>query len=662
MTQPVMPSCGRWTPAAANSCSITSCSIGAGVAAPRLGPVRHRVAVLDQRARLRAASSSPSTLATNARTSSRYDSASGGRSTVRSRRTPARTRSVVGRRRLVGVDQRGDGERPPHVHVAVVLPREADAAVHLHVEVRAEVGGRDGQRGRDGGGVGELLAAAGRGTGRVPHRRGGQLGGDGHVGAVVLHGLEHGDRAAELQAGLGVLGGEVGRTPGRRRRPRRRGSCGRRSTQRLAGTGEHARRRRRRTTPGRCAGSGRGWAASSTVTPRRRRVDHGDVVADRRRAGRRPARRRARRRPSRAARRRATVDLAAEPDARRWSSRRRGRAGSARRTSSVPAAPSTAAAISVGTNAPGASGPAELLDDDDELLAGRSPSRRAPRRRGGRASRARRRRRRRRRSAPRRRVEQRPRRRRGLLRFVEEVGDGVDRARGGRRRWRSTCGIAYSANGPPAATRAAVSGPGSGRARAGPSSSAGRCPAARWKSGGGTISRGGAGGLWSTRHSAASGAPTRLSISRTTSSDAIALGDVGLDPVADPHRRRRLGRATVDPHVPAPAGGGRQRPRPVQPHRPQPLVDAEQVVHPRRFRTAGVNRAAASARRRVPKPVAPFERHDSSASTFIGPAMSRWAQGVSPTNSDRNTAAVIAPPYGPPTFLTSATSESSSLR
>ena len=53
---------------------------------------------------------------------------------------------------------------------------------------------------------------------------------------------------------------------------------------------------------------------------------------------------------------------------------------------------------------------------------------------------------------------------------------------------------------------------------------------------------------------------------------------------------------------------------------------------------------ARSTSRRVPNPVAPFERHDSSASTFIGPAMSRWAHGTSPTNSDRNTAAVIAPP------------------
>ena len=57
-----------------------------------------------------------------------------------------------------------------------------------------------------------------------------------------------------------------------------------------------------------------------------------------------------------------------------------------------------------------------------------------------------------------------------------------------------------------------------------------------------------------------------------------------------------------------------------------------------------VKLVASSISRRVPNPVAPLDRHASSASTFIGPAMSRCAHGTSPTNSDRNTAAVIAPP------------------
>ena len=42
--------------------------------------------------------------------------------------------------------------------------------------------------------------------------------------------------------------------------------------------------------------------------------------------------------------------------------------------------------------------------------------------------------------------------------------------------------------------------------------------------------------------------------------------------------------------------------------------------------------------------------------------MSRCAHGVVPTNSFRNSAAVIAPPYGPPMLRMSATCESSSLR
>ena len=53
---------------------------------------------------------------------------------------------------------------------------------------------------------------------------------------------------------------------------------------------------------------------------------------------------------------------------------------------------------------------------------------------------------------------------------------------------------------------------------------------------------------------------------------------------------------------------------------------------------------ARSMSRRVPKPVAPLERHASSVSDFIVLAMSMCAHGVSPTNSERKTAAVIAPP------------------
>ena len=52
------------------------------------------------------------------------------------------------------------------------------------------------------------------GAGGVPHQAGGQLGGDEHVGAVVLDRLVHGDRPTELDAHFGVLAGEHGALAG----------------------------------------------------------------------------------------------------------------------------------------------------------------------------------------------------------------------------------------------------------------------------------------------------------------------------------------------------------------------------------------------------------------------------------------------------------------
>lgn len=51
----------------------------------------------------------------------------------------------------------------------------------------------------------------------------------------------------------------------------------------------------------------------------------------------------------------------------------------------------------------------------------------------------------------------------------------------------------------------------------------------------------------------------------------------------------------------------------------------------------------ASTRVRTPKPVPPFWRYPSSSSLRAGPAMSRWAQGTSATNSRRKSPAVRAP-------------------
>jgi hypothetical protein len=66
-----------------------------------------------------------------------------------------------------------------------------------------------------------------------------------------------------------------------------------------------------------------------------------------------------------------------------------------------------------------------------------------------------------------------------------------------------------------------------------------------------------------------------------------------------------------------------------------------------------------SARVRTPMPVAPFPWYPRSRGAWDGPAMSRCTHGVWPTNSRRNTAAVMAPPHRSPTFFMSAISERS---
>ena len=114
--------------------------------------------------------SSPFTRSAKARTSSRIGSASGGRSMVRCRRVPARTRSVTSADGRLGVEHGLERRGPPQVEMGVVLPGEPDAPVHLDVELRALVGGRQ----RDGGGhrrrEGQLVTALVRGPGRVPHQ------------------------------------------------------------------------------------------------------------------------------------------------------------------------------------------------------------------------------------------------------------------------------------------------------------------------------------------------------------------------------------------------------------------------------------------------------------------------------------------------------------
>src|ERR1700722_16012502 len=70
-----------------------------------------------------------------------------------------------------------------------------------------------------------------------------------------------------------------------------------------------------------------------------------------------------------------------------------------------------------------------------------------------------------------------------------------------------------------------------------------------------------------------------------------------------------------------------------------------------------LNSYQVSARRtkvRKPTPVAPLAMYGLASSSQAVPAMSRWIQGVSPTKSRMNHAAVIDPPEGPPLLCRSA--------
>ena len=85
-----------------------------------------------------------------------------------------------------------------------MLPRDGDTTVYLGVQVGTQIGRRRSERGGDRRRVGELVAAGGRCPGCVPDRARGELGGDSHVGAMVLDRLIHRDRTTELDALLRV--------------------------------------------------------------------------------------------------------------------------------------------------------------------------------------------------------------------------------------------------------------------------------------------------------------------------------------------------------------------------------------------------------------------------------------------------------------------------
>ena len=208
-----MPYCGRLMLGRRELLLDDELLDGAGVAAVGLGPVRHHVAGLDELGPLLLGRQVLDRVGEGLHLGA--DLVGLGRELDvlgADHASAAEVHQVDGRLlRVDEVQQRGGAA---HVQVGVVLPGDGDAAVHLGVEVGAQVGGRRRQGGGDGGRVAELvLADLGR-HGRVPHGAGGELGGHAHVGAVVLHGLVHGDRPAELDALLGVGGGLLGALEG----------------------------------------------------------------------------------------------------------------------------------------------------------------------------------------------------------------------------------------------------------------------------------------------------------------------------------------------------------------------------------------------------------------------------------------------------------------
>ncbi len=103
--------------------------------------------------------------------------------------------------------------------MGVVLPREPDAAEHLHTVLRTLEERVRHERARDRGRQHMFLVGVG-GTCRVPRNRARLLEGEQHVGAPVLHALELADRPAELLAHLRVLRGRLDAPRGATRRLR----------------------------------------------------------------------------------------------------------------------------------------------------------------------------------------------------------------------------------------------------------------------------------------------------------------------------------------------------------------------------------------------------------------------------------------------------------
>ena len=103
-----------------------------------------------------------------------------------------------------------DCKSASQVQVSVVFPCESDAAVHLNIHLRIAVAGMCSSGRCHCRGVGELIATGCCRASGIPNFSGCDFCFNEHVGAVMLHGLEHGDCSAELLAVAGVVGCHVG--------------------------------------------------------------------------------------------------------------------------------------------------------------------------------------------------------------------------------------------------------------------------------------------------------------------------------------------------------------------------------------------------------------------------------------------------------------------
>ena len=115
-------------------------------------------------------------------------------------------RCHVERRLTIAAEERREYRRTPQVQVCVVLPRVADATEDLDVLLRAAAIRGQRLRGSEGSGEHRLWAGGTRTRG-VPRVGCPEFGINEHVRQVMLHCLERADRATELLAHLGVVGG-----------------------------------------------------------------------------------------------------------------------------------------------------------------------------------------------------------------------------------------------------------------------------------------------------------------------------------------------------------------------------------------------------------------------------------------------------------------------